>query len=74
MVKSGSDTKNLPQHITYSDANSAVLTSVSPRYGNYKGGETVTFTGTGFPTVSADVEVLIDTYACTILSASATSI
>ena len=60
--------------ITYQNSASSVVTGISPRYGTYKGGETVTFTGTGFSTTTSEATVTIDGITCTVTSATSTQI
>lgn len=60
--------------ITYSSAVTPNLTAISPRFGTVQGGETVTFTGTGFSTSIRDVTVIIDGKDCAVQTASETVI
>lgn len=71
---SGSQTQTFSSHITYQNSASSVVTGISPRYGTYKGGETVTFTGTGFSTTTSEATVTIDGITCTVTSATSTQI
>ena len=70
----GGQTQTFASQVTYSDAASSVVTNISPRYGTYKGGETVTFTGTGFSSTSNQISITIDGIACTVFSAISTQI
>ena len=60
--------------VTYTDAATTTVTDISPKYGTYKGGETITITGTSFSTVTSEISVLIDGVACAVSTASTTSI
>ena len=51
-----------------------LLTSISPRYGTVTGGTKVTFTGTGFSSVTTENTVVIDGIPCVVDTASATAI
>jgi hypothetical protein len=59
---------------TYATTHTPVLTSMNPRYGSVVGGESVTFTGTGFSTTASDNEIIIDGIACVPSSATSTSV
>jgi hypothetical protein len=60
LIAPGSQTQTFAGGVIYKDTASSVVTSISPRYGTYKGGETVTFTGSGFSTTTSEAKVLID--------------
>lgn len=60
--------------VTYQKTLTPILTKVSPRYGSVTGGETVTFTGTGFSATTSDYTIIIDTIACSVTAASTTSV
>ena len=60
--------------VTYTDAATTTVTDISPTYGTYKGGETITITGTSFSTVTSEISVLIDDVSCAVSAATATSI
>ena len=60
--------------VTYTDAATTTVTGISPAYGTYKGGETITITGTSFSTVTSEISVLIDNVPCAVGAATATSI
>jgi IPT/TIG domain len=64
--------KNLTGSITYQDALTPLLTSISPRFGSVVGGENVTFTGENFSSNVGDYSILIDNRVCTVLSANST--
>ena len=49
--------------VTYDNAVTPVLTGMSTRFGSVLGGETVTFTGTGFSDTAATT-VMIDNRPC----------
>ena len=70
----GGQTKTFTSQVTYADTASSVVTSITPRYGTYKGGETVTFTGTGFSSTSSEISVTIDGINCAVSSATSTQI
>jgi hypothetical protein len=70
----GGQTLLFEDQVIYDDSASAVVNSISPRYGTYKGGEVVTFTGTGFPTTHTEVTVTIDNVVCSVISSSDTQI
>jgi IPT/TIG domain len=70
----GSLAKNLTGSITYQDALTPLLTSISPRFGSVVGGENVTFTGENFSSNVGDYSILIDNRVCTVLSANSTQI
>ena len=53
------------EKVTYDAASTPVLTSMSSRFGSVLGGDSVTFTGTGFST-SATTTVTIDNRVCTV--------
>mmetsp|Transcript_41820 Transcript_41820/g.48324 ORF Transcript_41820/g.48324 Transcript_41820/m.48324 type:complete len:161 (+) Transcript_41820:349-831(+) len=60
LIAPGGQIQTFSSQVTYADSASSVVTDVSPRYGSYKGGETVTFTGTGFSATSSEASVTID--------------
>ena len=66
--------QSLTGDVTYSATNTALLTEISPRYGNVIGGEDVTFKGTGFSEKIEDYSIIIDGSTCTVKTATATSI
>ena len=74
VTAAGDQTQTFSNHVTYQDSASSVITGISPRYGTYKGGETVTFTGTGFSTTTSEATVTIDGITCTVTSATSTQI
>jgi len=51
--------------VTYDAAKTPVLTSMSSRFGSVLGGESITFTGTGFDD-AATTTVLIDDRSCSV--------
>lgn len=51
-----------------------ILTKVAPRYGSVTGGESITFTGTGFSSTTSDYTVIIDGIACSVTAATTTSV
>ena len=74
VTTTGGSTQTFPAAVTYSDSASSKVSNISPRYGSYKGGETVTLTGSGFSTVMAETSVKIDGIDCVVTMASSTSI
>ena len=74
VTAAGDQTQTFSSHVTYKDSASSVVSGISPRYGTYKGGETVTFTGTGFSTTTSEATVTIDGITCTVTSATSTQI
>jgi hypothetical protein len=49
-----------------------LLTLISPRYGNVKGGEIITFTGTNFVTDPTLYTVIMDGINCVVQTATTT--
>jgi len=72
VVNVGSLSQNLPY--IYQANVTATVTNVSPSRGGTGGGTTVTITGTNFVTTSGAITVSIAGVACTVQSASATTI
>jgi hypothetical protein len=64
----------LTGQVKYDGAKTALLTSISPRYGNVVGGEDITFTGTGFSETASDYTIIIDGVPCTPKAATLTSV
>mmetsp|Transcript_41647 Transcript_41647/g.63628 ORF Transcript_41647/g.63628 Transcript_41647/m.63628 type:complete len:206 (-) Transcript_41647:5125-5742(-) len=62
------------QAVTYDGAQTAVLTSVSPRYGSVTGGDLITFTGKGFDTDSSKYTVTIDGIDCSEVAVTETTL
>jgi hypothetical protein len=60
--------------VTYSAAVTPNLTAISPRFGTVQGGEPLTFTGTGFPTAIADINITIDGVVCAVQTVTATEV
>ena len=60
--------------VSYKDALSSALTSITPNRGTSAGGVSVTFAGTGFGTVVSNVNVIIDDVPCVVLTVSNTQI
>jgi len=54
----------LPATVTYQGSSTPKLESIEPRYGSVEGNTLVTFTGTGFSTLMADVAIIIDEVEC----------
>jgi len=61
------------QPVTFSGAMTPQLTSLSTRFASVKGGDSITFTGTGF-SATAKTTVLIDNRACTVTTQITTTI
>jgi len=70
----GDLTQSFTGKVTYDDTASSTVTGISPRFGTYKGGETVTITGTGFSATKSEVTVTIDGVDCFVTSASTTEV
>jgi len=66
--------QSLTGDVTYSSANTALLSKISPRYGNVVGGDDVTFTGTGFSDKTEDYSIVIDGIPCVAKTASLTTV
>jgi len=49
-----------------------LLTSITPRFGKVQGGETITFSGSGFSSNTLDYSVLIDERPCSVVEADPT--
>lgn len=60
--------------MTYSSIKTPLLSSISPRYGKVQGGDTITFTGTGFSSTNSDYTITIDGIVCAVQSASLTEV
>lgn len=60
--------------VTYSNAATPLLTSISPRFGTVKGGESITFTGTNFVSDHTKYSILIDKIPCVPTAATTTSV
>lgn len=61
--------------VTYQGELTPNLTAISPRYGRVEGGDSVTFTGTGFSSNIEDYTILIDgIFECEVTAATSTSV
>jgi hypothetical protein len=60
--------------VTYDGSKTPLLTSMTPRFGQVTGGDSVTFTGTGFSATTSDYTILIDNRPCTVTAATTTSV
>jgi hypothetical protein len=60
--------------VTYNSVKTPLLQAITPRYGNVKGNEVITFTGTNFPTTIIDYSIKIDGITCTVLTATSTEV
>lgn len=69
----GVETK-LNGSVTFKAAQTPLLQSIMPRYGNVKGGEVVTFTGTGFSNDKTLYSIMIDGRTCSVQNANATMV
>jgi len=69
----GSQTQ-LTAQAAYQATLTANLTSISPRFGTVEGGDSVTFTGTGFSQATGDYTITIDGVDCPVTAATATSV
>jgi len=65
---------DLTAPITYTGANTPVLSSISPRYGRVEGGDSITFTGTDFSATTSDYTITIDNINCPVTAATATTV
>jgi len=74
VTTTGGSTQTFPAAVTYSDSATSKVSNISPKYGSYKGGETITLTGSGFSTVMAETSVKIDGIDCVVTLATSTSI
>ncbi|XP_074660960.1 fibrocystin-L-like [Tubulanus polymorphus] len=73
-VKSGALRVNTTNKFTYSDSKTPTLAAVSPLRGGTGGGTTLTITGQGFGTNSADVSVKIAGSSCVVSAVTNTAI
>ena len=74
-VSAGGSTDSLTGvSVEYSDSATAKVTDISPRYGTYKGGETITITGEGFSTDASATTFTIDGVDCAVSTATATEV
>lgn len=60
--------------VTYSDANTPLVTAINPNSGTAAGGTEVTITGSGFSATVEENEISFDGVPCEISSASETEI
>ena len=60
--------------MTFDGSITPLLTDVNPRYGTVTGGDSVTFTGLGFSTNTADYKITLDGINCQVTAASSTSV
>ena len=60
--------------MTFDGSITPLLTDVNPRYGTVTGGDSVTFTGLGFSTNTADYIITLDGINCQVTAASSTSV
>jgi hypothetical protein len=58
----------------YTSTSTPFLTSISPRFGNVKGGDSVTFTGTTFSSKTTDYTITLDGINCVVTAATSTSV
>jgi hypothetical protein len=70
----GGATQSFTGKVVYKDEASSKIDSISPRYGTYKGGETVTITGEGFSTTTSEISVSFSGTDCVVNSATTTEI
>ena len=70
----GSTDITLSDQVTYDGSISSLLTAVNPRYGTVTGGDSVTFTGVGFSTNTADYTITLDGINCPVTAADSTSV
>jgi hypothetical protein len=60
--------------VTYEASKTPLLTAINPRHGTVTGGDSVTFSGTGFSTNTADYSIIIDGINCNVTAATSTSV
>ena len=60
--------------VMFKGTNTPTLESISPRFGTRLGGETITFTGTGFSNSKTSVTVTLDGIDCAVTSSTLTEI
>jgi hypothetical protein len=60
--------------VLYAGSQTPHLTSMTPRFGQVTGGDTVTFTGTTFSATTSDYTILIDNRPCAVTAATTTSV
>ena len=70
----GTTKTSLNSTVTYLTFQTALLTSISPRFGTVKGGTAVTFTGTNFVTNTALYTITIDGINCPVTAATTTTV
>jgi hypothetical protein len=70
----GGETQTFAGGVVYKDSATSKVTKITPRYGNYKGGETITFEGTGFSSAPSEAKILIDGVECSVTSATSTAV
>ena len=74
IVTVGTTASTLTNKVTYTSTQTALLQSMSPRYGSVVGGTSITFTGTDFSTDTSLYTITIDERTCTVTSATSTSV
>ena len=74
IITEGGDTQTFTGAVTYEDSATSKVTDITPRYGTYKGGETITIEGEGFSTTPSEATVTIDGIDCAVTSATSTQI
>jgi hypothetical protein len=60
--------------VTYDATKTPLLTAINPRHGTVTGGDSVTFSGTGFSANTADYNVTLDGINCNVTAATTTSV
>ena len=65
---------NLTGTVTYTASLTPVLTSITPRFGNVRGGDVVTFSGINFSADPTTYSIVIDEQPCAVNSATSTSV
>jgi hypothetical protein len=73
-INIGTSSWALSGSIMYTSTSTPFLTSISPRFGNVKGGDSVTFTGTTFSSKTTDYTITLDGINCVVTAATSTSV
>lgn len=74
LISADGSTTTLNADVSYDGSKTALLTSISPRYGTVKGGDSVTFSGNDFSANTADYKIMIDGFECVATAATRTSV
>lgn len=74
VTTTGGSTQTFSGAVNYNDGATSKVTDIMPRYGSYKGGQTITIEGQGFSTVVSETSVAVDGIDCSVTSVSSTHI